>query len=52
MVYELTHGTQRFLLFPRLRIMHAIVDGELRNVTTMSEESMITLLNSYHWVRR
>lgn len=52
MVYELTHGTQRFLLFPRLLTLHALVDGEIKDVTTMSEDAMLSLLNAYKWVAR
>lgn len=52
MLYELTHGTQRFLLFPRLLTLHVLNEGDLKDVTTMDEDAMIALLNSYHWVRR
>ena len=50
MVYELTHNHQRFLLFPRHRILHAVVEGSIRNVTVISEDMMYTLLNRYEWV--
>lgn len=52
MVYELTHGTQRFLLFPRLLTLHTLSKGDLKDVTVISEDAMISLLNTYNWSKR
>lgn len=52
MVYELTHNHQRFLLFPRHRILHMVTGSELNSVTVISEDAMISLLNTYKWVAR
>lgn len=52
MVYELTHNHQRFLLFPRHRILHMVTGTEMKNVVLISEDAMISLLNAYNWVKR
>ena len=52
MVYELKHNEQRFLLFPRHRILHMVTGTEMKNVVVTSEDAMISLLNTYKWVQR
>lgn len=52
MVYELTHNHQRFLLFPRHRILHMVTGTEMKNVVIISEDAMISLLNAYNWTKR